>query len=145
MAGKVYVVYASLTGNTRKVAQAIAKAVGGTLVDVRKDPLPKVEPGDVLFVGDGVYGWRPSRAMRKALASWPLPKGVKAAIFGTYGGKPAQIPVLEKILREKGAEVVEGFSCMGRDWFVLGLIGRGRPSPDDLKAAQEFARRVVRS
>jgi flavodoxin len=144
MAGKVYVVYASLTGNTRKVARAMAEAVGAILVDVRKDPLPKVEPGDVIFVGDGVYGWRPSRAMRRALSSWALPKGVKAVVFGTYGGKPTQLGVLEKILREKGAEVVDRFSCMGRDWFVLGLIGRGRPSEEDLKAAREFAKKVIR-
>jgi hypothetical protein len=77
--------------------------------------------------------------MRRALSSWALPKGVKAAVFGTYGGKPAQLGVLEKILREKGAEVVDRFSCMGRDWFFLGLIGRGRPSEEDLKAAREFA------
>ena len=144
MAGKVYVVYASLTGNTRKVARAMAEAVGAILVDVRNDPLPQVEPGDVIFVGDGVYGWRPSRAMRRALSSWALPKGVKAAVFGTYGGKPAQLGVLEKILREKGAEVVDRFSCVGRDWFILGLIGRGRPSEEDLKAAREFAKKVIR-
>jgi flavodoxin len=144
MAGKVYVVYASLTGNTQKVARAMAEAVGAILVDVRKDPLPKVEPGDIVFVGDGIYFWRPSRAMRRALSSWALPKGVKAAVFGTYGGKPAQLGVLEKILREKGAEVVDRFSCMGRDWFVLGLIGRGRPSEEDLKAAREFAKKVIR-
>lgn len=135
--------YASLTGNTRKVAKAIAEAVGATLVDVRRDPLPKVEPGDVIFVGDGVYGWRPSRAMRRALRALTLPKGAKAAVFGTYGGKPSQLAVLEKILREKGAEVVDRFSCMGRDWFFLGLIGRGRPSEEDLRAAREFAKKVV--
>lgn len=143
MAGKVYVVYASLTGNTRKVAQAMAEAVGATLVDVRKDPLPKVEPGDVIFVGDGVYGGRPSRALRRALRAWTLPKGVKAAVFGTYGGRPSQLPILERILAEKGAQVVDRFSCLGRDWFLLGLVGRGRPSAEDLKAAQAFARRVV--
>lgn len=143
MAGNVYVVYASLTGNTRKVAQAMAEAVGATLVDVRKDPLPKVEPGDVIFVGDGVYGGRPSRALRRALAAWTLPRGVKAAVFGTYGGRPSQLPILERILAEKGAQVVDRFSCLGRDWFLLGLVGRGRPSAEDLKAAQAFARRVM--
>lgn len=137
-------VYASLTGNTRKVARAIAEAVGGTLVDVRREPLPEVEPDDVIFIGDGVYGGRPSRAMRRALRTWSLPKGIKTAVFGTYGGKPAQIPVLERLLREKGAQVVDRFSCMGRDWFPLGLVGRGRPSEEDLKAAREFARRVAR-
>ncbi|MCS7216992.1 MAG: hypothetical protein NZ924_04900 [Candidatus Bipolaricaulota bacterium] len=143
MAGKVYVVYASLTGNTRKVARALAEAVGGTLVDVRREPLPKVEPGDVIFVGDGVYGWRPSRALRRALLAWALPQGVRAAVFGTYGGRPSQIEVLAKILQEKGARVVDRFACPGRDWFLLGLVGRGRPSPEDLKVAQEFARKVV--
>lgn len=143
MARKVYVVYASLTGNTRKVAKAMAEAVGATLVDVRRDPLPKVEAGDVIFVGDGVYGWRPSLAMRRALRAWALPKGVKAAVFGTYGGRPSQLAYLEKILREKGAQVVDRFSCLGRDWFLLGLIGRGRPSEEDLKAAREFAKKVV--
>jgi len=112
-------------------------------VDVRKDPLPKVEPGDVIFVGDGVYGGRPSRALRRALRAWTLPKGVKAAVFGTYGGRPSQLPILERILAEKGAQVVDRFSCLGRDWFLLGLVGRGRPSAEDLKAAQAFARRVV--
>lgn len=143
MAGKVYVVYASLTGNTRKVAQALAEAVGGTLVDVRRDPLPKVEAGDVVFVGDGVYFGRPSRALRRALSAWDLPKGVKAAVFGTCGGRPSQLPILERILREKGAQVVDRFYCPGRDWFLLGLVGRGRPSAEDLAAAKTFAKKVV--
>jgi flavorubredoxin len=127
MARKVYVVYASLTGNTRKVAQAIAGAVGGALVDVRKDPLPKVESGDVIFVGDGVYGWRPSRAMRRALSSWALPKGVKAAVFGTYGGKPAQLGVLEKILRGKGRGSGGSFLLHGPG-LVLPWVDRPGPA-----------------
>jgi flavodoxin len=144
MAGKIYVVYASLTGNTRKVAKAIAEAVGGTPVDVRREPLPKAQPGDMIFVGDGVYWGRPSRPLRRALRSWALPKGIKAAVFGTFGGKPRQIEALARILTEKGAQVVDKFSCRGRDWFLLGLLGRGRPSAEDLKAAREFAKRVVR-
>ncbi|MFN3346668.1 MAG: flavodoxin family protein [Candidatus Bipolaricaulaceae bacterium] len=143
MAGKVYVVYASLTGNTRKVAQALAEATGGTLVDVRRDPLPKVGAGDVVFVGDGVYGGQPSRAMRRALSTWDLPKGIKAAVFGTYGGRPGQLAILERILQGKGAQVVDRFSCRGRDWFLLGLVGRGRPSSTDLQAARAFAKKVV--
>lgn len=143
MARKIYVVYASLTGNTRKVAKAMAEAVGGTLVDVRRDPLPKVEPGDVVFVGDGVYGGRPSRAMRRALGAWDLPKGIKAAVFGTHGGRPSQLAILGDLLHQKGAQVVESFSCVGRDWFLLGFWGRGHPSPQDLQAAQAFAKKVV--
>lgn len=141
--GKVYVVYASLTGNTRKVAKAIAEAAGATLVDVRGESLPKVESGDVIFVGDGVYGMRPSRVMRRALRAWALPPGIKAAVFGTYGGAPSQISRLEQMLRKKGAHVVDRFSCLGRDWFFLGFLGRGRPSEEDLQAAREFAKRVV--
>ncbi len=143
MTRKIYVVYGSLTGNTRKVARAMAETVGATLVDVRREALPKVGPEDVVFVGDGVYGGRPSQAMRRALSAWALPMGIKAAVFGTYGGRPSQLAILEKILQGKGAQVVDRFSCLGRDWFLLGLVGRGRPAQEDLQAAREFAKKVV--
>lgn len=143
MAGKVFVVYASRTGNTRKVAEAVARAVDGVLVDARKEPLPKVGPEDVVFVGSGVYFGRPARGLLRALKAWDVPRGLKVALFGTYGGRPAHLEVLEDVLREKGAQVVGRFSCRGRDWFLLGLLGRGRPSEEDLKRAQEFAKRVI--
>lgn len=143
MANRTLVAFASRTGNTRKVADAIAHAVGGELVDVRRSPHCDLAQAGFLFVGDGVYMGRPSRAMVRFLQRLSVPAGVKAAAFGTYGAQAKQLDVLSRLLQEKGIEVVDRFACPGRDWFALGLLHRGRPNADDLRAAQAFARRAV--
>ncbi|MCR4391340.1 MAG: hypothetical protein NUV94_00835 [Candidatus Acetothermia bacterium] len=143
MTNRIRVVFASRTGNTRKVADAIAQAVGGELVDVRKSPHCDLSQAGFLFVGDGVYMGRPSKAMVRFLQGLSVPAGLKAAVFGTYGAQAKQLDVLARLLEEKGIEVVDRFACPGRDWFALGLLKRGRPNQDELRAAQAFARRAV--
>ncbi len=140
----VRVIYASLTGNTAKVARAIADVLGVVPEDIRG-----LKPGDVagvglLFVGDGVYGWKPSRRMVRFLRGLPDLRGVVAAVFGTYGARPAQLPMLKRLLAEKGAEIVGEFACPGVDWFTFGLLRRGRPNERDLERARAFAAEVAR-
>ncbi|MFH1609501.1 MAG: flavodoxin family protein [Candidatus Bipolaricaulota bacterium] len=142
MEGRTIVIYASRTGNTRRVAQAIAEAVGGEMWDVRTGAPLELSQVGFLFVGDGVYFGRPSGAMVRFVRGLPRAEGLPAAVFGTYGAQPKQLAALAKALVAKGVRVVDRFSCPGRDWFVGGLLHRGRPSVDDLRAAQEFARRV---
>ncbi len=140
---RALVLYASLTGNTRKVAQAIAEELGVPAVDVRKERIPDFANVGLLLVGDGVYVGLPSRAMVRALKSLPPLSGVKAAVFGTYGSWPRQLAVLERILAKKGAQVVGRFACPGRDLVSFGLLRHGRPNEDDLAAARDFARKVA--
>jgi len=141
---RVLVIYASLTGNTRKVAQTIAEVLGAVAVDVRKRGLPDLAGVELLFVGDGVYLGRPSRAMVRFLRGLSELNGVKAAVFGTYGARPTQLARLAGILQGKGAEIVGEFSCPGRDWLILGLLRHGRPSGEDLKRARAFARKLAK-
>ena len=141
---RALVIYASRTGNTRKVARAIAGALEAPAVDVREGELPELEGVDFLLVGDGVYFGRPSQAMGRTLRALPNLSGVRAAVFGTYGAKPTQLPVLTTLLKGKGAEVVGEFACPGRDWFTLGLLRWGRPSGEDLERARAFARALAR-
>jgi len=141
---EVRVIYASLTGNTARVARAIAGALGVEPEDIRD-----LRPGDLsdvglLFVGDGVYGWKPSRRMVRFLSSLPGLRGTAAAVFGTYGARPTQLPILKRLLTEKGAEVVGEFACPGVDWFTLGLLRRGRPNARDIERARAFAVEIAR-
>ncbi len=141
---RALVLYASLTGNTKKVAGAIAEELSCRAVNVRREELPELTGVELLLVGDGVYGGKPSRAMVRALRSLPELSGVKAAVFGTYGAKPGQLPVLSALLEGKGAQVIGKFACPGRDWFTLGLLRWGRPNREDLERAQAFAREMAR-
>jgi len=138
------VVYASLTGNTRKVARAIAEVLGVEPQDVRGAAPEGLEGIHLLFVGDGVYALRPSKAMVGYLRALPPLRGVKVALFGTYGSLPTQFRLMRRILEEKGAEIIGEFACPGRDKVTLGLLRHGRPSEKDLAAARAFAREMAR-
>lgn len=75
------VIYASKTGNTRKIAQYIAEKTGSALTDLKKDS-PDLSAHDVVVFGSGVYAGRPSKAVKKFVLenSGPL-SGKKVAFF----------------------------------------------------------------
>ncbi len=137
----VLVLYASLTGNTRKLAAVMAGELDVT--PRRIADAPAVREGDPLLLGSGVYWNRPARAVRRYLQNLPSLKGARVALFGTYGGAPHQIDVMAKIVQRKGGEILGRFSCRGRDWFVLGLNARRHPNAAELSAAAAFAHNMV--
>lgn len=136
----ISVVYGSLTGNTRRVAEAMAGELAVGLRAAKE--LAHLEKTDLLFLGSGVYGSRPSAPVRRLLKDVPTLVGAKVALFGTYGGSPSQLDWMARLVEKKGGEILGRFSCKGRDWFVLGLVARGHPSATDLSAAAAFARQV---
>jgi len=134
----VILAYASLTGNTRKLAEAMAEALGVQPLRIKEVP-PTIEC-DLLFLGSGGYGTRPSRHVRRFLRDVPTLQGVKVALFGTYGGSPHQLDVMANLVQKKDGEILGRFSCKGRDWAFLGLIARSHPTEAELDAAVAFAR-----
>ena len=137
------VLYASLTGNTKKVARAMAEELNAPAVDVQREPVPDLTGVGLLVVGDGVYFGRPSRAMIRALQGLPPLPGVRAAVFGTYGAWPQQRRKLERLLAAKGMEIIGQFFCPGVDALFYPLRV-GRPSEGDLERARAFARELAR-
>jgi len=140
----ILLIYSSLTGNTEKVARAIAEVLGIEPLNVRGTSPQRFEKVQLLFVGDGVYALRPSKAMVRFLRALPPLRGTKVALFGTYGSLPTQFRLMRRILEEKGAEIIGEFACPGRDKATLGLLRRGRPDGEDLAAARAFAREMAR-
>lgn len=134
-----HLIYHSLTGNTRQVAEAMAKELNTQPIAVKEVDTEKIQTGDLLFLGDGVYWNRPSRAVRQLVQHLPPLQDVKVALFGTYGGWPRQLDWMANHIQAKGGEILGRFSCKGRDWAFLGLIARRHPSQIDLKAAIVFA------
>ena len=95
----VRIVYGSLTGNTRRVAEAIGKELA-VLPRAAKEP-QSLEGGDLLFLGSGVYGGRPAGAVRRLLNAATSLAGVKVALFGTYGGTPNQLDWMARAVQER--------------------------------------------
>jgi flavodoxin I len=86
---KVLVIYDSVFGNTAKVAEAIGKALEGSLkVEVKhvKDvDITTLKTYDILFVGSPTRGFRPTEGIQGFLKnlSKDMLKGVKTAAFDT--------------------------------------------------------------
>lgn len=132
------VVYYSLTGNTKQLAEAIASELGVEAKRVDKDT--RLADGSVIFVGTGLYG--PYQGLRKFINRTEF-SGRKVALFGTSGeGKGKEVGLLEQLLSTKGADIVGRFHCRGEFLF---LLNRNRPSSADLEGARIFARRVADS
>lgn len=133
------VLYYSKGGNTRKLADAIAEALGVKAADVKA---ASVDPtAGVIFLGSGCYGGKPGEDMAKFIEAQDL-KGRKVALFSTSGGAAGkEIGAMADALHRKGATVTGKFTCKGQ--FVI--MNRGRPNATDLEAAKQFARETVKN
>ena len=134
----VAVRYFSRGGNTKKLAQAVADAVGVIPMDLSAPLLEKV---DILFLGSSVYAAGVDPKVKDFLEDNAIHIGKlvnfssAALVSGTYGQ-------ISKIAEQNDIPLAkEEFPCRGSFAF----LHKGRPNEQDLQAAADFARRVVHS
>ncbi len=123
---KAMVVYDSVSGNTKQIAEAIARGLGGDAKVYRADVVDSaaVKKVDLLAVGSPTYGGRPTDALSRLMERIvpALPAGIRVAAFDTrlktrlvkvFGFAADRIAARFK---GKGAQVVgaEGFFVRGR-------------------------------
>ncbi len=132
------VIYYSLTGNTKKVAEAIATELDVIAENVKTKA--KLAEESFVFLGTGLYGpWR-SRGLKKFIDGNNL-DGRKVALFGTSAeGKGKEVEDLEETVTAKGAIISGRFYCKGKFLF---FIRRKHPTSEDLENARKFARELV--
>ena len=132
------VIYYSMTGNTRKMASAIAEELG---IEARSIKTLAVVPEQgLLFIGSGSYGDKPSEDMAKFIEKNDF-NGRKVALFGTSAkGAGLEVRVMEETLKQKGANVIGSYYCKGKAFVVVNI---GHPGRDDLEGARKFAREMT--
>ena len=129
------VAYFSRGGNTRRVAEAIAKELGCNIVDIMKER-PSVSNVDLLILGSGTYGAKPGKEFVSFIEEIPPATGKRAALFTTCSsGVVLWFESMKGILDPKGYQVCGSFSCFGQIAFVR----RGHPTAEELAKAAEFA------
>ena len=134
------VIYYSMTGNTKKVAEAIAAELDVSAEDVKTKG--ELAEDSFLLLGSGNYFPLPGRGFKKLVASNDF-DGRKVALFGTSGGgKGREVEALEKMVMAKGAKVMGKFHCTGKMFF---FINRKHPDKKDLKNAKKFARKLKKA
>lgn len=135
---KVAVRYYTKTGNTKKLAEAVAAKLG-----VQAQPISVAvdEKVDILFLGNSYYAFNIDPEVRDFVRSLDKEKvgcivnfGSAAMLNSTYKKVKAEadragIPMSEK-----------EFHCRGE----FKGIHKGRPNAEDLKAAAAFAEEIVK-
>jgi flavodoxin len=132
------VIYASRGGNTKKLAEAVARGAGAEAQSVENAVCP--ERTDILFVGASIYAGKIDDRLRRFLQALDPKQAAKAVVFGSAAGNKTALSEVKSILKPKGIQVSEEeFHC--RASFLL--LNRGRPDAKDMERAEDFAKRIA--
>ena len=133
---KIAVRYFSRGGNTKKLADAIADAVG---VDAETTSVPLTEDVDILFLGSSVYANGVDNAIKEFVNGISVKVG-KVVNFSTAALVRSSYKQVSRLLEGKHIPFAkEEFYCRGS----FAMMHKGRPNADDCKAAAEFARKII--
>jgi len=143
---KSLVIYYSKTGNTEKVAKAIAKGLG---VEPKKiGEAVNVLEYDLICIGTPVYSFAPAEQVNEFMRKLPDLSSKRGAGFCTMhmvGGKKT-LEALRVGMETKGIEFLEGFSCKGLSKLVADfgpkIFNKGKPDEKDLERAENFGRKL---
>lgn len=133
---KIAIRYYTKSGNTRKLAEAIGRAIGVAPEDISN---PLTEDVDLLFLGSSVYKAGVDKAVKRFISDLDVKVGKivnfssAALISGTYRQ-------VKKLAAARGIVMAdEEFHCKGS---FHGLF-KSHPDTVDLKNAGAFAENVV--
>ena len=133
---KVAVRYYTKTGNTKRLAEAVAKAAG---VEALPISTPVNEPVDILFLGNSYYAFSIDPEVRAFVAGLSKDKVGRIVNFGSAAMLNSTYKKVKTEADKVGIPMMEKeFHCKGE---FKGLH-KGKPDEEDLKAAAEFARNI---
>lgn len=134
---KTAVRYYTKTGNTKRLAEAVAKAVGAEALDLSA---PVTEPVDVLFLGNSYYAFSIDPEVRDFVRKLDKTKVGRIVNFGSAAMLNSTYKKVKAEADKVGIPIDEReFHCKGE----FKGIHKGRPNEEDLAAAAEFAKSIV--
>lgn len=129
--------YYTKTGNTKRLAQAIADTLG---VEALPISVPVTEALDVLFLGNSYYAFTIDPEVRDFVRSLDKSKVGRLVNFGSAAMLNSTYKKVKAEADKVGIPMDEReFHCRGE----FKGIHRGRPNADDLRAASAFAKSLM--
>ena len=109
------VIYSSVTGNTKLVAEAIAKAAGGDIFNVN-DSMPNLDRYEILALGFWLKRGGPDPLMKNFL---PTVSNARVVLFETHGTETGNEHAVTAFARAayllgSGCDIVGTFDCQGK-------------------------------
>jgi len=150
MKARSLILYASWTGNTKIVAENIAKGLKKEKIEVevkniKEAELKDVESSDILIVGSATHGGKALRSVKSFFEKLPenALKNKIGASFAVHGGRGGE-KVIEEIKRyfiEKSIKSVRLSLLISAGIPFLPLR---RPKKIDLKKCEDFGEKIAK-
>ena len=134
---KIAVRYYTKTGNTKRLAEAVAEAVGTEALPLSSSI---EDPVDILFLGNSYYAFSIDPEVRAFIRQLDKNKVGRIINFGSA----AMLNSTYKKVKAEAAKV--GIPMDEREFHCKGEfkgIHKGRPNEEDLRAAAEFAKSII--
>ena len=135
---KIAVRYYTKSGNTRKIADAIANTLGVQALSIEDGLSDEV---DILFLGSSVYAGGVDRKVKDFINELNVPVN-EIVNFSTAAIIKSTYDQMKKIVSKKGI-IMSGkeFHCRGS----FKIMHKNRPNADDIRNAENFARSFVQA
>lgn len=134
----ITVAYRTMTGHSRKIAVAVAKALNVEAVDIKKQP--EIGDSDMLFIVGGIYGGASNPDLVKFAESLDSSRIKRAALITSCASRKFFQKEVRAALVARGIDVVtEEVVCWGNFLFY----GLGHPNKTDFDAAINFAKKYL--
>ena len=127
---KTAVRYHSRSGNTRALAEAIAREAGVPAVSVDQPEAAIREPVDILFIGGALYAYGLDSHLKDYLKTLKQGDAKRAVVFSTSWISKHSIDLIKKGLFKAGIPVAEE-----------AFYAKNRPSEAQLEEAARFTRK----
>lgn len=130
---KIAIRYYTKTGNTKKLADAIGKALDCKPENVS---VPLAEDIDILFLGSSVYAAGVDEAVKSFISGISVKVG-EIVNFSTAALLPSTYKQVKKLVEAKDIRMSEKeFHCRGSFQFMH----KGKPDQSDCRKISEFAK-----
>ena len=134
---KIAVRYYTRSGNTKKLADAVASALAVPAKDVS---VPLEEKTELLFLGSSMYAADVNRDVKDFLQANAGKIG-RIVCFSTAAVAHSTYKQVKKLADAAGIDIAEEeFACRGS----FGIMHRDRPNDRDLQNATNFAKGIVK-
>ena len=130
---KVQVRYYSRSGNTKVLADAIAKGANVKAISIDDDNALIAEKTDILFIGGALYAYGLDSKIKKYISELDANNIKKAIVFSTSWISKHSIDLLKKELAKKNINVSEEY-----------IYYKNKPNSNELKEAEKTTKKILK-
>ena len=132
---KISIIYYSMTGHSKKIANAIAGELSIEAYNVKNHPV--IKDVDLLFIVGGIYGGVSHPNLIEFVETLKVEDVKKVALITSCCGGVTPQKEVRTILNKNNIEVIDNeYICRGNFLF----FGMGHPNKKEIEAAVNFAK-----